>query len=368
MRTILIIMTICISLIAGKVFAQEAEQIQIAILLDTSSSMDGLISQAKANLWKIVNETAKAKKGGKTPKLEVALFEYGNDGLSSETGFIRLVVPLTGDLDRVSEELFKLTTNGGSEYCGMVIDRAVKTLKWTSKNDILKVIYIAGNEPFSQGSVDYKDSEKKALSRGIVINTIYCGGYQAGISEGWKDGAERGDGSYISIDQDQKIADIHAPQDDEILALNQKLNTTYIAFGSAGKSKKERQAQQDANSAGMANEAAVQRAMAKSAPAYSNSEWDLVDASKDDKKAVDKLKEDELPAEMKKLSPAERSVYVEKKRKEREEIQLKIKKLSAEREKYIEKEMKKGSEENTLDSAIIQSIKVQAKKKGYTVE
>ncbi|HEY1405249.1 MAG TPA: hypothetical protein VF857_01445, partial [Spirochaetota bacterium] len=63
--------------LASPVFAQEGERIQIAILLDTSSSMDGLIDQAKTNLWKIVNETAKAKKGGKTPRLEVALFEYG---------------------------------------------------------------------------------------------------------------------------------------------------------------------------------------------------------------------------------------------------------------------------------------------------
>ena len=32
--------------------------IQMAILLDTSGSMDGLIEQAKAQLWKIVNELA----------------------------------------------------------------------------------------------------------------------------------------------------------------------------------------------------------------------------------------------------------------------------------------------------------------------
>jgi hypothetical protein len=43
-----------------------------------------------------------------TPDLEVALYEYGNDGLSSESGFIRLVTPLTDDLDRVSDDLFKL--------------------------------------------------------------------------------------------------------------------------------------------------------------------------------------------------------------------------------------------------------------------
>lgn len=46
--------------------------IQLAILLDTSSSMDGLIDQAKSQLWKIVNELAVSKKNGKSIELFVA--------------------------------------------------------------------------------------------------------------------------------------------------------------------------------------------------------------------------------------------------------------------------------------------------------
>jgi predicted secreted protein len=37
------------------------ELIQIAILLDASNSMDGLIEQAKTQLWKIVNELIKPR-------------------------------------------------------------------------------------------------------------------------------------------------------------------------------------------------------------------------------------------------------------------------------------------------------------------
>ena len=32
------------------------QTIKVALLLDTSNSMDGLINQAKAQLWEIVNE------------------------------------------------------------------------------------------------------------------------------------------------------------------------------------------------------------------------------------------------------------------------------------------------------------------------
>src|SRR5688572_13503 len=125
--------------------------IQLAVLLDTSNSMDGLIDQARKQLWRVVNELASSKKNGVTPDLRVALYEYGNDSLPSSTGHIRRVLPLTSDLDKVSEELFALKTNGGSEYCGHVIDEATKHLEWSASSHDLKLIFIAGNEEFTQG-------------------------------------------------------------------------------------------------------------------------------------------------------------------------------------------------------------------------
>src|SRR3954462_14366617 len=55
--------------------------VQIAILLDTSNSMDGLIEQAKIELWRIVNELAKAQPDGQHPDVQVALYQYGTPGL-----------------------------------------------------------------------------------------------------------------------------------------------------------------------------------------------------------------------------------------------------------------------------------------------
>jgi hypothetical protein len=78
-------------------------RVDIAILLDTSNSMDGLIDQAKKQLWTIVQQFAKAKKHGQTPVLRVALFEYGNTNLPASEGYIRQVVPLTDNLDELSE-------------------------------------------------------------------------------------------------------------------------------------------------------------------------------------------------------------------------------------------------------------------------
>src|SRR5436190_20610689 len=52
-------------------------KIQAAILLDVSNSMDGLISQAKAQLWNMVSIMGKAQCDGITPQIEIALYEYG---------------------------------------------------------------------------------------------------------------------------------------------------------------------------------------------------------------------------------------------------------------------------------------------------
>jgi hypothetical protein len=38
----------------------------------------------------------------------------------------------------------------------------------------LKLIYIAGNEPFNQGPIDYKKVCEIASAKGIFVNTIYC--------------------------------------------------------------------------------------------------------------------------------------------------------------------------------------------------
>lgn len=112
-----------------------ATKIQVALLLDTSSSMDGLIDQAKSRLWNIVNTLTTLKYEGKTPDIEIALYEYGNDGLSEKSNYIRQITPLSTDLDLISEKLFALRTNGGNEYCGAVIQDATKQLKWASENN-----------------------------------------------------------------------------------------------------------------------------------------------------------------------------------------------------------------------------------------
>lgn len=71
--------------------ASDNTHIKVALLLDTSNSMDGLIEQAKSRLWNIINMMTTLKYQGKEPVIEIALYEYGNDGLSQQSNYIRQV-------------------------------------------------------------------------------------------------------------------------------------------------------------------------------------------------------------------------------------------------------------------------------------
>src|SRR6186713_3553880 len=81
----------------GKV--KNSPKIQAAILLDVSNSMDGLIEQAKAQLWNMVNVMGKTKCNGETPQIEIALYEYGRTNNDVNKGYIKQISPFISDLD-----------------------------------------------------------------------------------------------------------------------------------------------------------------------------------------------------------------------------------------------------------------------------
>jgi hypothetical protein len=351
-------------------FEGQRASVDVAILLDTSNSMDGLISQAKSQLWTIVQQFAKAKKHGQTPVLRVALFEYGNTRLPAAEGYIRQVVPLTDDLDKLSEALFALSTSGGDEYCGQVIDEAIKRLDWSKETNGYKAIFIAGNEPFTQGDVDYHKACKKAIENGVVVNTIHCGNHAAGVAGMWQHGAQLAEGEFFNIDQDRAVVQIRCPQDEIIIKLNAELNKTYLWYGAAPVRQRyaANQMAQDANASELSIAVGADRAAAKATDAYCNTSRDLVDAMKENCQLLATLKKDELPETLQSLTPEQRLVVVEKAAAKRSEIQKEISKLAAERERLLQAERERLAEEAgeaTLGDAVVTTIQKQLNASGF---
>lgn len=206
-----------------------AGDVQIALLLDTSSSMDGLVAQARAQIWEMVSDMQVTDKGdGKT--VAVALYQYGNNRLSARSGFIQQLAPLTPDLDLVTVKLHALSTSGGKEYAPLAIHRAIQELAWNDDDSTEKFIVIAGNENFNQGDMAIQEAMDEAKSHGIRVLPIYCtnvGATRSAVAS-WRKAAELAGTDFQSIDPDQKIADIESPYDREIMERYQRLEQTRV--------------------------------------------------------------------------------------------------------------------------------------------
>ncbi|UTW66410.1 VWA domain-containing protein [bacterium SCSIO 12643] len=348
---------------------KRTRKIQLAILLDTSGSMNGLIEQTKNQLWQIVNQLALAKDtDGNDPEIELALYQYGNDGLNVMNGYVQQISGFTTELDEISEQLFALHTNGGSEYCGTVIQDALDHLEWTDSNEDLHMVFIAGNEEFTQGLVDFRKACQKAVDQDVIVNTIFCGNYNTGVRTFWKDGADIALGKYMNIDHNDQIKHIESPYDQELSQLNVKLNDTYIPYGTYGATKKEKQIREDANASSLGSANAAKRYISKGGKVYKNGSWDLVDAS--DRKDFDIQKIKMLPPEMRTMTNEEKLAYIQKLKAERNRIQSEITALSKKRKVYVANEKLKDVSSTTsqLEDVMVQAIVSQAESKSFYFE
>jgi hypothetical protein len=344
----------------------KTRHVDLAICLDVSGSMEGLINSAKQKLWDVVNELATAKPA---PELRVAILTYGNPSYGEGTGWVRTDLELTGDLDAVNQKLFSFTTNGGTEYVGRVVSRAGSSLKWSEDKDALKLLFVAGNEGADQDQeVNFRNAVKEAIGKGIQVNSIYCGRNTDADAPGWQEVAKLGDGKYTNIDQNvAAVAAVATPMDGELVRLNDELNKTYVAYGTKGKESQANQIVQDKNAAGMSEQAAASRAVTKGSTLYKTSSWDLVGAVNDGLK-LEEVPEAELPEEMKKMKDKEREHYVAQMQQKRSELQQKIAQTEQQRRAYIDEQTKKNPSPagQGLDAALKSMIREQAQQKGFS--
>jgi len=343
-------------------FVRSGPTIQVAILLDTSGSMDGLIQQAKSKIWNIINELSKANKSNKDVTLQVGLFEYGKQSISKHEGFLQMLLPLGNDLDLLSEKLFSLRTDGGEEYAGKVILESINRMQWSDHKDDLKLIIIAGNESFEQGDIPVDFSVKKAVDNNIIVNTVFCGDYDKGIDLGWKKGAENSGGKYLNIEQNKQIIRIVTPYDELIILLGNKLNNTYIGYGIQSKAKKARQLAQDANASKESRAMMVDRSISKASSNYKNDSWDVTSIYENDEASAIKLAK-EQSTHFKGMSDDEIRSAIETKVKERNKLKAEISLLEEKRAAFIDKN--KDTKASDFGSVLLRNVKEQAEGKGY---
>ena len=334
-------------------------KIQAVILLDVSNSMDGLIDQAKAQLWNMVSVMGRATCEGEVPEIEIALYEYGRTSNDKSQGYIKQLSAFTTDLDELSKQLFTLTTEGGDEYCNTVVLTALKDLKWAATPNTYKVIFIAGNEDYNQGTDTWTAACAKAKEQGVIVNTIYCGDKQQGIKEHWNLGTECGQGSYINIDQDAKQIEIPTPYDEVLFSYNQQLNNTYIGYGAMSSRVAGLQMLDEVVVVQSKSAAAKRVAVKANKNVYKNDAWDLVDAQEKNKDFYKAIPQAALPDSLKNLQPEKLKAFIDSKAKERSIIQDSIGLIAKKRIEFINNAKKDNAQTSTLEFAIEKIIKEQ---------
>ena len=163
---------------------------------------------------------------------------------------------------------------------------------------------------------------------------------------------------------------IAAPQDKELSELNTKVGKTMIGWGDSRTRSSVAAKQVAAETAAPAASAARLSYNAKSGKTVQG-EGELLDAIAEKKVTLDKVKKDELPEELRKLSPDELKAHVEAKQKERAELQKRITELSKERDAYVgaeRKKLAKAGKGDGFDEQVSKSLRTQAKKKGISYE
>jgi hypothetical protein len=325
------------------------KRVDLAIALDTSGSMSGLINSARQKLWDIVNFVARKHKKA---ELRVGLLTYGSGG-TEEDGYVIVQHDLTRDLDAIYDTLFGLRTSGGTEYVGRVVHRGTRELSWNRSSSTLRVIFVAGNESADQDRrVPVRRAVSLARRKGIFVNAIFCGNRSSSIASGWRQVASRGHGVFAAIDHNHGTVNVATPYDGKIQRLSGALNATYVAYGRAGHRRAELQKKQDANAARTHAAAGASRAVAKASRLYRNDNWDLVDARK-----AGKLKEvsgEELPAQLRGKSKQEINAYLDRMEAKRSRLRKEIQQLAAKRKRYIKQQIaRRGLKtDRAFDSAL----------------
>lgn len=349
------------------------QTLEMVFVLDTTGSMSGLLEGAKQRIWGIVNDVMRQDS---RPAVRVGLVAYRDRG----DAYVTQVLPLTEDLDKVYSTLMDYRADGGGdtpEDVRRAMSEALTKTGWSADNrNVAQIIFLVGDAPPHNDYQDEPDTAitaSKAINRGIIVNTIQCG-TMSQTTPVWELIAQRGQGRFFAIPQDGGVQAITTPYDTKLTELGNRLGQTYTPYGGGGGEAGKRQREASAADQ-VAMESKVMTAGAPSANAdrainkavnsvaYSG---DLLQSIENGTVKLEAVKTEDLPDDLKKLTPAARKAEVEKRLTQRAAIRAEILTLGKQRTDYIAAEQRKqtGTKQNGFDSAVADALKTQMAAKG----
>jgi hypothetical protein len=340
---------------------EQAERpvLDVVFVLDTTSSMGGLIEGAKQKIWSIASRMAAGKP---TPKVRVGLVAYRDQG----DAYVTQIHPLSEDLDAVYKTLMSFRAEGGGDGPEAVQDGladAVEKMQWSDAKKVAKMIFVVGDAPaHPQDIAKLNGAAKTAISKGIVVNTIRCGA-DANAGTQFTQVAKFADGRFDSIDQSGGVLAVATPYDADLARLNAELmdTTLYAGRGEAMAAGEKRKEEAKAMAPAAAADRVSYASKAGGGAGTRGDSFGAVDLAAAPEKAAS-MNDDELPAQMKKMSKEERVAFARKQQAQRQEIEGKIVELAKKRDAFVAKES--ATKKDSFDARVFESVKASAAKAG----
>lgn len=344
--------------------------LEMVFVLDTTGSMGGLLDGAKQKIWSVVNDVMQQKQA---PKVRIGLVAYRDNG----DAYVTQVTPLSDDLDKIYSTLMDFQASGGGdtpENVRRALFEGVEKTGWTKQSEnVAQILFLVGDAPpqnYAQ-EPDVFATTAKAVRQNIIVNTILCGNSNE-TRQIWQQIAERGEGKFFAIAQNGGVQAITTPFDAKLSDLANKLGQTFLAYGggagaAGARFRAEKQAAQSASEAKMLSNASsgaqADRALNKAInkDAYAD---DLLQSIENETVKLEAVKEEDLPADLMKLAPAERKKEIEKRLAERKRIRAEILVLSKQRDAFLIDARKKNGKPDGFDAAVSKALSEQMTRKG----
>jgi hypothetical protein len=348
--------------------AIQSHQIEVVFILDTTSSMSGLIQAAKEKIWSIATTMASAEQA---PDIRMGLVAFRDRGDT----YVTRVLDLSQDLDSMYASLMDLKAQGGGdgpESVNQALYDAINRISWSESDNVYKVAFLIGDAP---PHMDYNNDIKfpvtleMAKRKGIVVNTIQSG-QSAHTAPVWKNIAQLGYGEYFQVENSGNAVAVATPYDKKLSELAARLEDTRLYYGDR-KTKERQKKKNEATSKiqQVLSETALARRATFNATASGEAnflgESELVDAISSGRIELDDIDKDDMPASLQAYAPLEQMVIITNQAEQREAIKRDIQKLSESRNDYIREQVAKdGGAKESLDEKIYSAVKKQAKSKG----
>ena len=346
-------------------------RVDVVFVLDTTGSMSGLIQTAKEKIWSIATTMASAQP---TPEIRIGLVAYRDRG----DRYVTKLVDLSADLDSVYAKLMDFQADGGGETPESVnkaLYDAVHDMSWSQDEQAYQVIFLVGDAPphMDYNEVRYPAIVADALEKGIVINTIQCGGMSTTVAP-WTQIASLGHGKFFQVDQAGGAVAFTTPYDDKIAELSAKLDDTRLYYGTEEQKARMKskvaatdKLQASASVAVLARRGVFNASVGGRANLLGENE--LVEAFTNGTVSLDEIEADALPAALKPMARAEQKAYVAGLATKRDDLKRRIRALSEDRDSYLEKKVEEaGGLKDSLDQQLYEAVKEQAGKAGLEYE